>query len=71
MNTTPITWRKEGNAMQCHRCNGVMVLEQLSDFYNAAGRLSSLSWRCINCGEIVDPVIIRNREEKIRSLLMA
>ena len=42
--------------MKCHRCGGTMVFEK---FYGACEHFSG--WRCIFCGEIVDPVISENR----------
>jgi len=42
--------------MKCHRCGGVMVFEK---FYGATDQFSG--WRCIFCGEIIDPVIFENR----------
>lgn len=42
--------------MKCHRCHGWMVNEK---FY---GRGSFFwGWRCVSCGEILDPVILENR----------
>ena len=41
---------------KCPRCDGAMVTERcqymLTVFY---------AWRCLNCGEIVDDVVTRNR----------
>jgi len=48
--------RKEAINMKCHRCGGVMVFEK---FYSVCEHFSG--WRCILCGEIVDPVIFENR----------
>jgi hypothetical protein len=48
--------KKEVAAMKCHRCGGVMVFEK---FYGATDQFSG--WRCIFCGEIIDPVIFENR----------
>ena len=42
--------------MKCHRCGGVMVYER---FYGLCEQFSG--WRCILCGEIIDPVIFENR----------
>jgi len=48
--------------MRCTRCEGLMVREKFEDLgalgpndYEYAG------WRCINCGEIVDPVIAAHK----------
>ena len=42
--------------MKCHRCNGAMAYEK---FYGEDGDF--FGWRCIVCGEIVDQVILKNR----------
>ncbi len=42
--------------MTCSKCGGVMAQEE---FYSSED--SFLEWRCICCGEIVDPVILENR----------
>ncbi|MCJ7641690.1 MAG: hypothetical protein MUO29_07350 [Desulfobacterales bacterium] len=42
--------------MRCQRCGGVMTYEK---FYGNCEDFSG--WRCILCGEIVDPVILENR----------
>ncbi len=45
--------------MNCPRCQGLMVNDQL---YNPDEALYVLSiWRCLNCGETFDPISIRNR----------
>lgn len=42
--------------MRCFKCNGVMVREK---FYDADGDGFN-GWRCINCGVIIDPIIMEN-----------
>ena len=51
-----VTSLMEVNAMKCHKCGGVMTYEK---FYGNAEDF--FGWRCIICGEIVDPVILENR----------
>jgi len=46
--------------MKCHRCGSVMVCER---FYGPDGNF--LGWRCIMCGEIVDQVILENRQTEL------
>lgn len=66
--------RKDG--MHCQRCNALMAFDK---FY---GRQSYFfGWRCVSCGDILDPVILLHRlsqdpnlmipenEEKIRALI--
>lgn len=42
--------------MTCHKCHGLMVQEYRADFTPEAN-----VWRCINCGQMVDPLIAANR----------
>ncbi|HKQ35629.1 MAG TPA: hypothetical protein VJT11_10030 [Nitrospiraceae bacterium] len=48
--------------MRCARCEGLMVREKFEDL-GALGpnNYEYVGWRCINCGEIVDPVIAAHR----------
>ena len=43
--------------MKCAHCGSLMILENVC---NRSGE--SESWRCILCGEYVDPVILENRQ---------
>ncbi len=47
------------NRTRCPRCDGAMVFERfqatMEVFY---------AWRCLNCGEIMDPVVAKNREQE-------
>jgi DNA-directed RNA polymerase subunit RPC12/RpoP len=49
--------RRQG--YRCPRCNGAMVYERFQDMLDLF-----YAWRCLNCGEIVDPVVARNRGTK-------
>jgi CheY-like chemotaxis protein len=40
----------------CRRCQGLMMPDRVWD-----GRVATVAWRCIVCGEFVDEVIQRNR----------
>lgn len=46
----------------CSRCGGFMVHDCCMDFLNSAGELAVTARRCVQCGEIIDPVILRNRQ---------
>ena len=39
---------------QCHRCGGLMVQEKVFE-------LGLFDWRCVSCGERIDPVILAHR----------
>ena len=43
--------------VRCPRCDGAMVFERFQDMLTLF-----YAWRCVNCGEIVDPVVSKNRE---------
>lgn len=45
----------------CLRCGGFMVKEVSADLLNSAGELECVTTRCVQCGDILDPVILRNR----------
>ena len=47
--------------MQCGRCHGLMITESFTDLLDDTGKLRFAGWRCVACGEIVDPVIVSNR----------
>ena len=47
--------RHEASTDRCHRCGGLMVSEEVFE-------LSSFDWRCVSCGQRVDPVILAHRE---------
>ena len=47
--------------MKCLRCNGQMRKEHFSDFSEESGRFAFEGWRCLNCGEILDPLILEHR----------
>ncbi len=45
----------------CPRCQGLMVREYFMNSIDVSDLWGS-GWRCINCGVIVDPVIISNQK---------
>jgi hypothetical protein len=49
------------SANRCPRCSGLMVAEWCEDLSDYRAQ------RCLQCGEIVDPVILRNRGAKKRN----
>ena len=46
--------------MKCHRCHGLMVVDHFIDMEETGG-LWMRGWRCVTCGEVVDPMIMRHR----------
>ncbi len=49
----PLTQR-QANAEHCHRCGGLMIPEKVFE-------LGAYDWRCVSCGERIDPVILAHR----------
>lgn len=47
--------------MQCTRCDGLMVSDSLIDMEESSIPMWMKGWRCISCGNIVDPLILRHR----------
>ncbi|MCP9449055.1 MAG: hypothetical protein NNA21_03210 [Nitrospira sp.] len=45
----------------CTRCGGLLVGHVCMDLLNSDRELEFAALRCIQCGDIVDPVILRNR----------
>jgi hypothetical protein len=45
----------------CIRCGGLMVTDFCMDVLFCNGETEFAANRCVQCGEIVDPVILRNR----------
>ena len=45
----------------CLRCGGFMVNEVSMDLRNSTSELECATRRCVQCGDIVDAVILRNR----------
>ena len=48
--------------MTCQRCNGLMVRERYDDLELGSAENEIPSWRCLNCGAIVDPVILAHHQ---------
>jgi hypothetical protein len=41
-----------------------MVLDDFEDLQDDTGSLTFRGWRCVLCGEILDPVIVHNRASR-------
>lgn len=55
--------------MKCVRCRGLMVRDQFYDMLDDGGHFSFRGWRCVCCGNILDPLILKNK--RVRSSSMA
>jgi len=54
--------------MRCQRCQGCMVRDFFLDVMNVSGEMDFNGWRCVNCGNITDPVIVQHRDADRREL---
>ena len=52
---------KEALLMKCHRCHGLMVVDYFIDIANS-GHLWLCGWRCVSCGDVLDPEIMQHRQ---------
>jgi hypothetical protein len=46
----------------CTRCGGLMVNDSYMDLLNSVGESKFAAKRCVQCGEVVDSVILLNRQ---------
>lgn len=47
--------------MECQRCKGLMVMDHVVDIADDSGHLWLKAWRCLTCGDVLDPQILRRR----------
>ena len=50
--------------MTCQRCKGCMARDHFLDLMESGGEWWPSSWRCINCGYVLDPVLEQNRRKQ-------
>lgn len=50
--------------MKCPRCRGIMYAEKYYDYVRSFD-----AWKCVCCGEIIDPMILTNRMRKSSTFL--
>lgn len=48
--------------MSCSRCNGCMVEDFLLDMEDSSGPMWLPAWRCMNCGNVAETLLERNRQ---------
>jgi hypothetical protein len=47
--------------MRCTKCGGLMVADNLIDIKESGIPRWMKGWRCVSCGNIVDPLIQKHR----------
>ena len=55
--------------MKCPKCKGDMVYETFTNQDNLAWHYDG--WRCLYCGEVLDPVIIANKKASKKDNLIS
>jgi hypothetical protein len=55
----PLATETIGMTDRCDRCGGIMVPAHLDS-------LNGEAWRCVSCGELVDPLILAHRRRQAR-----
>lgn len=45
----------------CSRCGGLLIEESLFDFLDDSGHMRCWAFRCVQCGNVVDPLILKNK----------
>lgn len=51
--------------MSCPRCEGLMVESSCLDLEDDTGQHEFWALRCVQCGNIVDPLIMKNQHETV------
>lgn len=56
--------------MNCSRCHGLMVKEHLLDLEGTYGHMWANGYRCMNCGNVHDPIIEGHRLARAQPMLV-
>ena len=55
--------------MNCPRCRGLMVRDDFLDLQDEVGQRWFVARRCLICGEVLDPVILKNRSARPKPMV--
>jgi len=47
--------------VDCPRCHNAMMADSYMDLLDDTGEIGISAWRCLSCGEVLDPLILANR----------
>ena len=53
----------------CARCGGLLLTQHYMDLLDDTGQIDITAWHCTICGEVIDPVILKNRHSPPPNLL--
>ncbi len=65
----PIPLEKSNSPDSCTRCGGLLVSHWCMNVNYDAGGMEILTKRCLQCGEVIDPVILENRQHPEREAM--
>ena len=55
------------DSTRCFRCTGLMVVEESFDSMAGDAHADFPVRRCVQCGEVIDPVILHNRLSQLEN----
>lgn len=58
---SPAGPRTSQHVPACTRCAGLLIRERLLDLFDETGQMRRWAWRCVQCGDIVDSLILKHR----------
>ena len=58
---------RPADSIRCSRCSGFMIVEESFDSIAGAAHGDFLVRRCVQCGEVVDLVILQNRRSQLEN----
>lgn len=50
---------------KCQRCGGMLVVDHCLDLLSGTGQVEFTALRCVQCGDIIDPVILQHRRRRM------
>lgn len=53
----------------CHRCGGLKLTDYYMDLQDDTGQIDITVRRCPACGEVIDQIILQNRQGPVPNLL--
>jgi hypothetical protein len=68
--SVPLVAKERENILvpTCGRCGGLLVGERCTDIGESLGGSWFWAMRCIQCGDLIDDIILRNRQQSEESL---
>ncbi len=65
----PVKLDQPARPDSCTRCGGLLVSHWCMNVNYDAGGMEILTQRCLQCGEVIDPVILENRQHPEREAM--